>query len=230
MNGSSLTEFCSTCHLNLYFLRFISEDEVLTFNSARSEVIFNPGENIIKQGAPLTYVACINTGYAKVYLEGVNKNLLLDILKPGDFLGGPGLLTDNRNHYSVVALTNVKACLIEPGVFYKMTETNTDFIRELLQISNNQVINNYRKLINLTQKHMHGRMADVLIYLCREIYNQNPFTTTLSRQDIADLAALSKETTIRIIKEFKESGLLNVNSDTFEILDFEALKKISLTG
>jgi len=230
MNGSTLTEFCTTCHFNLHLLRLIGNEEVLAFNSARSEVIFNTGENIIKQGAPLTYIACINTGYAKVYLEGVNKNLLLDILKPGDFLGGPGLLTDNRNHYSVVALTKVKACLIEPGIFYKMIETSTGFVRELLQKSNHQVINNYRKLINLTQKHMHGRMADVLIYLCQEIYQQNPFTTTLSRQDISDLAALSKETSIRIMKEFKESGLLNVNSDTFEILDLEGLKKISLTG
>lgn len=230
MNGSQLTESCKTCHFNLNLLKFLDQDEILAFNAARSEVTFNNGENIIKQGAPLTYIACINSGYAKTYLEGVDKNLLLEILRPGDFVGGPGLLTDNRNHYTVVAITKVTACLIETGVFYEKLNASIDFTKAMIRRNNEQTIKNYKKLLSLTQKHMHGRLADVLIYLSEEIYMQNPFTTTLSRQDISDLAALSKETSIRIMKEFKESGVLKVDGDTFEILDIEGLKKISQNG
>lgn len=230
MNGSKLAEHCKTCHLNLNLLKYLNEEEVFAFNKARSEVSFNFGENIIKQGAPLTYIACINKGFAKIYLEGNEKNLLLKILKPGDFVGGPGLLTDNRNHYSVVAITPVTACLIETDVFYDKLKSNNEFAVAMIRRNNEQTIKNFQMLLNLTQKHMHGRLADVFLYLSKEIYQQNPFTTTLSRQDISDLAALSKETTIRIMKEFRDSGLIQVKGNTFEIFDVEGLKRISNNG
>ena len=77
---------------------------------------------------------------------------------------------------------------------------------------------------------MPGRIADVLLYLKDKVYESNPFQTTLSRQDLADMSGMSKESAIRILREFKDEGIIQVNGNEFEILNLEHLIKISQTG
>ena len=77
---------------------------------------------------------------------------------------------------------------------------------------------------------MPGRIADALFYLSDKIYGANPFKMTISRQDLADLSGMSKESAIRILKEFKEEGILTVDGNLFELLNVKQLKQISETG
>jgi CRP/FNR family transcriptional regulator len=89
---------------------------------------------------------------------------------------------------------------------------------------------NFEQFISLTQKQMNGRIADALFYLSDQIYGSNPFEMTISRQDLADLSGMSKESAIRILKEFKDEGILTVNGNILHILNPQQLKKISETG
>jgi CRP/FNR family transcriptional regulator len=77
---------------------------------------------------------------------------------------------------------------------------------------------------------MPGRVADALIYLSEQIFETNPFNVSLSRQDLADMTSLSKESFIRILKEFKDEGIIKMNGDFMEIIKMDSLKKISLVG
>jgi CRP/FNR family transcriptional regulator len=47
---------------------------------------------------------------------------------------------------------------------------------------------------------------------------------------MADLSGLSKESAIRILKEFKDEGILTVDGNSLHILNPQQLKKISETG
>ena len=107
---------------------------------------------------------------------------------------------------------------------------NSKFNVALFGWINKKGVRNFEKLINLTQKQMPGRIADALLYLADMVYENHKFTAHVSRQDIADLAAMSKESAIRIIKEFKESKLINCEGNDFQILDHQGLQKISQTG
>jgi CRP/FNR family transcriptional regulator len=86
------------------------------------------------------------------------------------------------------------------------------------------------KINLLAHKHMHGKLADTFLYLADEVYNNDTFETPLSRQDLADMSAMTKESAIRVMKEFKDEGIMNYNTTHFEILNKESLKKISQTG
>ena len=145
-------------------------------------------------------------------------------------IGGPGMFNDYRHHYSVSAISEVTACFIKVEAFIEVSMKNAEFTKALFKWINTKSVRNFEKLINLTQKQMPGRIADTLLYLSEQIYEHKAFTVNISRQDIADVAAMSKESAIRIIKEFKESGFITCEGNDFEILDFEALRKISQTG
>ncbi|PKP29533.1 MAG: hypothetical protein CVU00_15125 [Bacteroidetes bacterium HGW-Bacteroidetes-17] len=223
--------FCKDCSKKLNIFHFLTDDEMNFINEHRHEVKFNPGETIFKQGGAFTHVACLTSGYGKVYIEGMNKkNLVLNILRPTEMIGGPGLFNDFRHHYSVSAIDDVVACFIEVESFMEVAKQNKEFASELFKWINQKGVRNFEKLINLTQKQMPGRIADALLYLSNSVYESDKFTVNISRQDIADLAAMSKESAIRIIKEFKESGFITCEGNDFNILEPKALHKISQTG
>jgi CRP/FNR family transcriptional regulator len=214
--------------MNLF--RFLSEEELEKVNKTRHEVRFHKGEIIFKQGGPFTHIACLTNGMAKIYIEsGKNKNLILKIIKPTELVGGPGFNVDFRHHYSVSALTDASACFIDIMVFREMIEKNLVFANEFIKNVNTATIMYYQKMVNLTHKQMHGRIADSLLYLSA-IHGGNTFETTLSRQDIADLSAMTKESAIRICKQFKTDGILEYEGNKFNIMKPEALEKISKTG
>ncbi|MBW6534954.1 MAG: helix-turn-helix domain-containing protein [Mariniphaga sp.] len=86
------------------------------------------------------------------------------------------------------------------------------------------------KLVVLTQKYMPGRVADTLLYLKNDVFKTNPFTVSLTRQDLADMSNMTKESLVRILPQFKSSGLIKTQGNTIEILDESRLQEISKKG
>lgn len=222
---------CSSCHWKIPLFNHLTDDELCMMDANRHEVSFNTGEIILKQGAPLTHIVCLTRGLANIYIEGLRKRkLILRILKPTEIASGPGLFVDNKLHYSVRAITDCYACLIDIEAFNKTIIQNNQFAFELLRMINKQMIENFDRMVTLTMKQMPGRLAETLLYLSNHVYGTDSFHTELSRQDIADLSAMTKESAIRIIKEFKDSGILAVEGLDFSILNKEKLISISITG
>jgi CRP/FNR family transcriptional regulator len=79
-------------------------------------------------------------------------------------------------------------------------------------------------------KQMHGRLADVLLYLDTMRFNDESIFGYLSRKEIADFAGLSTESTVKLLKGFEKDGLINLVDKDIEVLQREALKEISKRG
>ncbi len=220
---------CVSCPFKLSLFKHLSKDELAYLDENRYEVHFNAGETVFKQGGALTHIACLTSGLFKIYLEDSSKNnLMLRLLKPTELVGGPGFMVDSRHHFSVSALENSTVCFVDIKAFEETLRRNSEFALQFIGYLNAIHINIYDKLVSLTHKNMHGRVADTLIYLSKGIYESPDFETPLSRQDLADLSSIAKESFIRILKEFKDSGAIHFEGNTFHIKDYKALQKISL--
>ncbi|OQX77136.1 MAG: hypothetical protein B6D64_08720 [Bacteroidetes bacterium 4484_276] len=123
---------------------------------------------------------------------------------------GPGTFLDNRNYYSAIALEDTTVCFINTKNFRKCICTNPDFAEKFIEFVNLNAIFTFGRILDLTLKQMPGRVADALIYLSGKIYEGDSFNITLSRQDLADMTSLSKESFIRVLKGFKEEGIINM--------------------
>lgn len=221
---------CEMCHIKFQGFDTLSKDELLAFKQSHCKVVYQKGETIIKEGTRCNNIICIRKGFAKLFIKGLeNKNIIIKILKEGDFIVSPGLFTDNLNHFSVSAITEMETCLISSEAFTKAFRRNNLFAEQILKL-NHQITNNlYSQLINFSHKKMTGRVANTILYLS-EIYNARRFYTTLSRQDIADLSSVSKESLIRVLKDFKESGIIKIEGNHIEIHAMSTLHNISRVG
>ncbi len=228
---SKICKSCEECNTKSELFRLLSQEETQLLNEERFEVHFRAGENIIKQGTILTHVSNLVQGFAKVYIEGYDqRNLLLNLVTPHAILGGPGLFTDNRNHYTVTALEDSVVCFVNADNFKKVLRSNADFAEHFIRHLNQKTIQTYQKILSLTQKQMHGKMADALIYLSERVYGSLIFEIPLSRQDLADMTAMSKDSAIRILKEFERDEIAMVDGKKVNILNIEALRELSDRG
>jgi CRP/FNR family transcriptional regulator, polysaccharide utilization system transcription regulator len=228
---SKLCLSCDECNSKSELFRLLNEKETNLLNEERFEVHFRPGENIIKQGTILTHITNLISGLAKTYIEGYNqRNLLLSLAGKHTILGGPGLYTDYRNHYTVTALEESVVCFINVENFKQVLRSNKDFSEKFIGHLNQKSIYTFNKILSLTQKQMHGKMADALIYLSENVFKSLEFDIPLSRQDLADMTAMSKDSAIRILKEFERDEIAIVDGKNVKIQSMDALRDLSEHG
>jgi CRP/FNR family transcriptional regulator len=222
---------CLQCIRKSSIFSYLTDEQLVRFNENRYETKYNSGEIIFKQGTAMTHMMSFTSGLAKIYIEGFNqRNIILRLIVPGEFLGGPGMYTDFKHHFTVRAIEDSTACFIDVKIYQEIMNENPVFAMQSHKASNMGILQNFQKFISLTQKQMPGRIADAILYLYNEIYRTNPFRLTLSRQELGDMTALSKESSIRILKQFKDEGIIKVEGDLLEILDMEGLLEISRIG
>ncbi len=209
----------------------LSKDEMEYLMTSKRRISFKPGETIIKQNTSTTHFVCIKEGLAKVVSESdKGKNVILRLVKTHDLITAGGIISDDVRHFTVSAITNVDCCFIDSTRLQNLLAKNSNFSYELLKYNNEKNIEMLESLVGLTQKYMPGRVADTILYLKNHIYKTNPFTFNLSRQELAEMSGMTKESFIRSFKELVTSGIVRHDRSTMEVLNEEDLVKISKNG
>lgn len=217
---------CCSIKPNLFNTLDKDSKEIL-FNK-RNEVEFKAGETIFKQNMIITHICCLKEGLVKMSSETTtDKSLLLRIVQQGEIFGGMGLYIDEVHQATCTAITNIKCCFIDINSFKETLIQNNRFAISLIKDLNGLAIKSKEQAINLTTKSMYARVADMLVYLSEKIYKTENFTTSLKRQDLADLCSITKESLIRILKEFKDNGYISVSNNNISIHKIKEIKHIS---
>lgn len=225
-----LTTQCIDCFSESVAFQSLNKEEIDLLNEHRVELKFNKGEVICKQGSFATHLLFVHKGLTKSYLEEDSRTQILCINPPGCFLEIPSLSVDNVFHYTVTALEDVEVCFFDLQIIKKLSQENARFAWFLMKIANEAQVLILDRFFSLTQKQLHGRMADILLCLSNRIYGSYEFVLAFSRKDLADLTAMSNESAIRILKDFKDDGVIETEGKGIKIINLEMLRKISRFG
>jgi CRP/FNR family transcriptional regulator len=168
---------------------------------------------------------------AKTYIEGATgKNFIMSIALPGRLILGPGAYIDSRHSYTVSAITTVHACFINIEVFKSIVRTNGIFAESLIEDISKKSLASLDRMVNLSHKKMHGRLADILLYFSDIVFKKDEYEMILSRQELGEMTNMAKECVVRILKELEDSGVIYSDSSKIKILDKEKLIQISIKG
>ena len=200
-------------------------------NDNRYEATFKPGEIMLKQGSPSSNALFISNGMAKNYMEGIKgKNFIMSISLPGMLILGPGAFVNSRHTYSVAAITSVHACFINFEIFRQLVKSNGAFAESLIEDISEKSLKSHIRMVNLAQKRMSGRVAEILLYFSDEVFKSDEYEMILSRQELGDMTTMAKECVVRILKELEDSGVIYSDSSKIKILDRQKLIQISEKG
>jgi CRP-like cAMP-binding protein len=231
MGTDTNTNTCTVgkSHLNCFNQLTPEEIEIIENNSV--EVTYEKGETICKQGSFASHIMMVEEGLAKIYIEGQGETLILKILPAGNIIGLSSLIEGNNVfQYSAQAYLKTRVKLMEINTFKSVIEANGKFATKVISLLSQNSVITFGRFFCLTKKQTYGRMADILLCLANRIYKMKKFPLQLSRKELAELASMSVETTVRSLTRFKEEKLIKMNKESIEILDFDRLTKISISG
>ena len=89
------------------------------------------------------------------------------------------------------------------------------------------------RTVNLTQKHIRGRLAEAILFL-KENYGVEEDGCTLSiylsREDMANLSNMTTANAIRTLSNFSSEKLIAIDGRKIKLIDEAALERISKFG
>ena len=209
----------------------LTEEQLALLEKKQVTVEYNKGEIIAKHGAFASHVVFLCEGLIKVYLEHGSESLVLKIISPGNLVGLSSL-TDGEEvfQYSAAAYQKSIAKLIDTVTFKQLIRENGHFASKVISIlgENSNQINN--RFFCLTHRQSYGRLADLLLCLAGRVFKTDKFELDLTRKELAELAGMSTENVIRILKKFQDDKLIEMKGKNIQLNDIPALQKICDLG
>ena len=130
----------------------------------------------------------------------------------------------------MVAIRETLVCFIDLESFKKVFASSSTFSEQYLVHCSGNYLAALDRMVGISQKQMHGRMADALIYLSEDIYKNKAIGEEISRQDIAEYTCMSKDSAIRVLKEFERDRIVGLHGRQIEVLDSGKLREIADKG
>lgn len=195
---------------------------------------FKKNEIIHYEGDKPTHMMCLIRGKVKIYKEGVGgRNQIVRIMQPISYFAYRAIFAEGNYNTSACAFESSSIILIPKDVILRLLHQNITlsffFIHALavdLGVSD-------ARQVNLTQKHIRGRLAESLIYL-RDNYGLEEDGATinvyLSREDLANLSNMTTSNAIRTLSIFVSEKAITMDGRRIKIIDEEKLRKISRLG
>ena len=90
-----------------------------------------------------------------------------------------------------------------------------------------------QQVVNLTQKHIRGRLAESLLHLIDNYgYDEDGSTIAMymSREDLANMSNMTTSNAIRTLSQFAQEQLVSIDGRKIQVLNESEIKRISRLG
>lgn len=160
----------------------------------------------------------------------MGKNVILTLDCSPQLLGGANFFNKETNLFSITAVDECEACLIDVSVFKNIVLKNILLGYNLLEFATSMFKDSILHFINLSHKQVNGKVADIILFLKEKIYKQDEFVLTLTRKELAEFAGCSQENIINTLSRFHKEGFIKIEGKKITVLDSEGLSEISRLG
>lgn len=206
--------------------RIISENfEIQTFK--KNEVIYNEGDKPSR-------LMFLLKGKVKVYKRGNgDRNQIIRMVRPGQYFGYRAYFANQDYVTSGAAIETTQIGFLPMQLVEEHIHQNNDLAFFFIRALADNLGQSDTRTVNLTQKHIRGRLAESLMVLY-DNYGYEPDSTTLniylSREDLANLSNMTTSNAIRTLTTFAAEHLITVDGRKINILNLDELRRISKYG
>ena len=222
---------CKDCSVKSSTVFNLNNEELDILCNNSTEIRFQKGERIIKQGTFTQNIVFVKSGLIKMHLTGlINKDEILKIEKGPIFVGVPDVFANKIHTYSITALSDTIACFIDyPGYKY-LIEINGKFALEVIKNLSSDIVSHYKHCVNKVQKQLTAILAEAILYLADDIFENDEFQLPLTRVEFGEYIGTTRETVTKIIRDYTVDNIIKVEGRNIRILNKEMLRKISNAG
>lgn len=232
MNKNHLNADCATCtvrHSSVF--SELTRDEIAVLNENKGCGFYKKGHTVFMQGHHPNGLFCVKYGKVKIYKTGdEGKEQIVRFGKSGDILGYRALLSGDSYSCSADVLEDSHVCFVPRSAFMNLLSNSSSLSLQVMKLLGLDLRQAENRITELAQKPVRERVAEALLLL-KETYGVEDDSTTLnvslSREEIANLVGTATETTIRLLSEFKQDGLIGLQGKKISITNFNKLVQVA---
>lgn len=195
---------------------------------------FKKNQVIYAEGDDPEFLWCLFKGKVKKTKEGVGGRVqILRLIRPVQYFGYRAFFAEEKYVSSATAIEPSIIGALPMTLVREIIHNNIElawfFIREL----SHNLGGSDTKIVNLTQKHIRGRLAEAIMVLL-DNYGYEDDNSTLkiymAREDLANLSNMTTSNAIRTLSTFVNEKILVVDGRRIKIINEPMLRKISKFG
>jgi CRP/FNR family cyclic AMP-dependent transcriptional regulator len=225
--GSSIS---SVEHLNILYSEVSGKQSLQSLMDEAIRQEFKKKSVIYSEGRTPFYLYYIVKGKVKTYLVNESgKELTIDMYGEGDFFGYTALLEGEQYKKSAVAMEDSELLLISRKDFDLLLNSNREIAATFIRMLVKNVVSKEQLLLGLAYNSLRKRVAEALLQYKRKFGSNNDnFTISISRHELANIAGTATESLIRTLTDFKDEKIIDIVEGNIIILNESKL--VNLTG
>ena len=195
---------------------------------------FKRNQIIYAEGDEPEYLWCLLEGKVKKFKDGVGgRQQILRVYRPIQYIGYRAYFAKERYVTSISAFEPSTLGAIPMAIVEELINKNRELAWFFIHELSKHLGGSDTKIVNLTQKHIRGRLAEALLILVDSYgYEEDGLTIKIymAREDIANLSNMTTSNAIRTLSTFVSEKLITVDGRRIKIINEPMLRKISKFG
>ncbi len=180
---------------------------------------------IYSEGDTPLQVYFVKSGNVKTFKSHPDgKEFIMNLYTANDFFGFEAILENTNYAESAVALQETELISIPRHDFLVMIQSHPDVSNSFIHLLCKKVAEREAQLLNLAYNSVRQRTAEAL--LKTDSLKDSQAAISISRDDLAKMVGTASESVIRVLSDFKEEGLIEIESGKIRIRHPEKLEKV----
>lgn len=189
------------------------------------------GAYLFFEGDPPERLTILLKGRIKLNRTSEGKDIILRLVEPGDWFGGVAAFGRRAHPYSAQTLAPSVVMEIRGDDFAGLMARYPAVAQQVIEELVEQLTEAHEMMRRLALEPVEPRLAYTLLQLAARDgsprANGVALTNPLTRQNLAELAGTTVETTIRVISKWKRAGLVHEEGGRIIIADTAELEAIA---
>lgn len=214
------------------FFEGLDPDEVAEIDRRCRVDDFDTGDAVHHAGQPANRLYVVATGTAKLVRPALDgTEVLLDVLRPGDFFGAVPSLGADTFTDSAWALTPLCVLSLDTTTFDDILVQHPSVARAGLAVMAQRLSRAQAQIHAMAAAGSEQRVAAALAMLGRKTgvprRGQTLLDLPLSRDDLAGLTGVTSETVSRVLARLRRDGVIDTGRMWVAIIDHEELERLA---
>jgi CRP/FNR family transcriptional regulator, nitrogen oxide reductase regulator len=204
--------------------------DLVKINNRFHERGFSADEYIYYEGDPASSLFVVADGRVKLIRHTLSgKDVLLDLLKTGEFFGSLSHLEQELNAETAQAQTDVCILTIAKSEFRKILDTFPKVAIAVLEITSRRLNVAQEMIRQISGYSVEIRLAFTLLKLVDKFGKESDvgllIEVPLSRDDLAQMIGTTTESASRVLSRFHKQGIIETGRQWIAVIDRPALEK-----
>lgn len=192
-------------------LNSIDNDLIETLRKRGKQRHFRENEEIFAGGDEAAFLPVVLSGQVKMihFLEP-GKEVIVGIFQDGEMFAVPPVFDGGQYPATAIAMEDTHLLMVYRKDFLDLLRNSSEFSFAVIDWMCGMLREKTATIQNLATASPEQRVGKVLLRLAERNPGGLPIKITLKRQDIARMAGLTTETTIRVIRKLAEQELITI--------------------